>query len=83
MNQAHLAGSYVNFSLEPFLSYPLLAASEQPAITHCFCAAFGENTSGNAQAISELTATRQLAATAFGVNTLSLLLETAQSGSHS
>ncbi|GFN86674.1 hypothetical protein PoB_001318000 [Plakobranchus ocellatus] len=35
--------------LAPFLSYPLLAASEQPATTHCFCAAFGENTSGNAE----------------------------------
>ncbi|GFO41276.1 hypothetical protein PoB_006778100 [Plakobranchus ocellatus] len=32
-----------------FSFYPLLAASEQPATTHCFCAVFGENTSGNAE----------------------------------
>ncbi|GFO44736.1 hypothetical protein PoB_007124100 [Plakobranchus ocellatus] len=35
--------------LAPFLSYPLLAASEQPATTLCYCAAFGENTLGNAE----------------------------------
>ncbi|GFN81965.1 hypothetical protein PoB_000847100 [Plakobranchus ocellatus] len=70
--------------LPPFLSYPLLAASEQPATTHCFYAAFGENTSGNVeQCTSHQRAHRQLAARAFGANTLSLLLETAQSGSHS
>ncbi|GFO41287.1 hypothetical protein PoB_006779200 [Plakobranchus ocellatus] len=49
MHQAHLTGRHVNCNLVPFLSYPLLAASEQPATTHCFCAAFGENTSGNAE----------------------------------
>ncbi|GFO22973.1 hypothetical protein PoB_004947800 [Plakobranchus ocellatus] len=35
--------------LAPFLSYPLLAASEQPATIHCFCAAFGENASVNVE----------------------------------
>ncbi|GFO41324.1 hypothetical protein PoB_006782900 [Plakobranchus ocellatus] len=49
MHQAHLTGRHVNSSLEPVLSYPLLAASEQPATTHCFSAAFGENTSGKAE----------------------------------
>ncbi|GFN81856.1 hypothetical protein PoB_000836200 [Plakobranchus ocellatus] len=49
INQAPLTGRYVHSSLERFLSYPLLAASKQPAILHTFCAVFSENTSGNAE----------------------------------
>ncbi|GFO14014.1 hypothetical protein PoB_004051900 [Plakobranchus ocellatus] len=49
MHPAHLMGRHVNSRLEPVLFYPLLAAIVQPATIHCFCAAFGENTSGNAE----------------------------------